>query len=235
MICIHAHGRKHSSFESSQKHPDQQKRAKMNRSLKNISVELFLSVAKEFANHLPTQAFPLQEEVGNTHRSVRDVASFNQILDPLFWLPRDTGKRNKYQERHTHTHARPQTHGHTLTERVRIQSKSVIIPVHSKKSVNRGTGFGELRNGMRSDFLIVELLPHDYKELKKLSRKTPNPQSSVIKQNHPGLSESLDMKWSRMRTQHKPSTDINAAYSASSHIQWSFYHKCSKKEQIQSV
>lgn len=107
----------------------------MNRSLKNISVELFLTVAKELANHLPTQAFPLQEEVGNTHRSVRDVASLNQILDPLFWLPTDTGKRKKISR---------ETHTHIQKKGVRIQSKSVIIPVHSKKSVNRGTGFGEL-------------------------------------------------------------------------------------------
>jgi len=64
----------------------------MNHSLKNIPVELFLSVTQELANHLPTQAFPLEQEVGHTHRSVWNKVSLYQILDAFFWFPGDTGK-----------------------------------------------------------------------------------------------------------------------------------------------
>lgn len=61
-------------------------------SLEDIPVELFLPITQELANHLPTQAFPLEQEVGHTHRSVWNKVSLYQILDAFFWLPRDTGK-----------------------------------------------------------------------------------------------------------------------------------------------
>lgn len=61
-------------------------------SLEDISVELFLSVTQELANHLPTQAFPLEQEVGHTHWSVWNKVSLYQILDAFFWFPGDTGE-----------------------------------------------------------------------------------------------------------------------------------------------
>lgn len=62
----------------------------MANSLKDIPVKLFLSVAQELANHLPTQAFPLEQEVSHTHRRVWNKVSLYQILDAFFWFPRDT-------------------------------------------------------------------------------------------------------------------------------------------------
>lgn len=79
-------------------HPDKQKWAKRNYLLKNISIELLLSVTKELANHLPTQAFTLKKEFSNSQWSVRHNVLFYQILDPFFWFPRDTGKGKKQQE-----------------------------------------------------------------------------------------------------------------------------------------
>lgn len=61
-------------------------------SLKDISVELFLSVSQELANHLPTQAFPLEQEVGHTHRSLWNKVSLYQILDAFFWFSGDIGE-----------------------------------------------------------------------------------------------------------------------------------------------
>lgn len=61
-------------------------------SLEDIPVELFLPITQELANHLPTQAFPLEQEVGHTHRSVWNKVSLYQILNAFFWFPRDTGK-----------------------------------------------------------------------------------------------------------------------------------------------
>lgn len=58
-------------------------------SLEDVTVELFLPVSKELANHLPTQAFPLEQEVGHTHRSVRNKVSFYQILNALLWFSAD--------------------------------------------------------------------------------------------------------------------------------------------------
>lgn len=55
--------------------------------LQDISVKLFLSIAKKFSNHLPTQTLPLQQEVGHTNRCVRDEPPLSQILDALFWFP----------------------------------------------------------------------------------------------------------------------------------------------------
>ena len=65
--------------------------------LQNVPVELLLSVAQELPNHLPAQALPLQQEVGDAHRGVRDKVPVDQILDPLLWLPGDTagGGRRK--------------------------------------------------------------------------------------------------------------------------------------------
>lgn len=56
-------------------------------SLEHISVELFLSVTQELSNHLSTQAFPLEQEVGHTNWSVWDKVSLYQILDAFFWFP----------------------------------------------------------------------------------------------------------------------------------------------------
>lgn len=67
-------------------------------SLKDISVELFLSVSQELANHLPTQAFPLKQEVSHTHWSIWNKISLYQILDAFFWFPGDTEK-SKEKER----------------------------------------------------------------------------------------------------------------------------------------
>lgn len=55
--------------------------------LQDISVELFLSIAEKFSNHLPAQPLPLQQEVSHTNRGVRDEPPLRQILDALFWLP----------------------------------------------------------------------------------------------------------------------------------------------------
>lgn len=88
-------------------------------SLKNIPVELLLSVTQELANHLPTQAFPLEQEVGHTHWGVWNKVSVYQILDAFFWLPRDTGKERE-RLRATETNK----------EIVKSKSKSVIIPLH---------------------------------------------------------------------------------------------------------
>lgn len=58
-----------------------------NDSLQNIPVELLLPISQEFADHLPAQALPLQQEMGHAHRCVGDEPPFRQILDALFWLP----------------------------------------------------------------------------------------------------------------------------------------------------
>lgn len=58
-------------------------------SLQDISVELFLSVSKELANHLPTQAFPLEQEMRHAYRSVWNKVPLNQILDAFFWFSGD--------------------------------------------------------------------------------------------------------------------------------------------------
>ena len=59
-------------------------------SLQDVPVEVQLAVAQELSNHLPAQALPLQQEVGDAHRGVRDKVPVDQILDPLLWLPGDT-------------------------------------------------------------------------------------------------------------------------------------------------
>lgn len=59
--------------------------------LQDVSVELFLSIAEEFSNHLPAQPLSLEQEVGHTNRRVRDEPPLSQILDALFWFP-DAGK-----------------------------------------------------------------------------------------------------------------------------------------------
>ncbi len=56
-------------------------------SLQDISVELFLSIAEKFSNHLPAQPLPLQQEVSHTNRRVGDESPLSQVLDALFWLP----------------------------------------------------------------------------------------------------------------------------------------------------
>lgn len=86
-------------------------------SLKDISVELFLSVSQELANHLPTQAFPLEQEVGHTHRSLWNKVSLYQILDAFFWFSGDTGEgRGRERDK--------------KRKKLKTQSKSVIILLH---------------------------------------------------------------------------------------------------------
>lgn len=51
--------------------------------LQDISVEGLLAVAEELADHLPTQALPLQQEVGHADGCVRDEASRDQKLEAL--------------------------------------------------------------------------------------------------------------------------------------------------------
>lgn len=58
-------------------------------SLQHISVELFLSVAQELADHLPAEALALQQEVGHPHWRVRHKATFDEVLDTLLRLPGD--------------------------------------------------------------------------------------------------------------------------------------------------
>lgn len=51
--------------------------------LQDISVEGLLAVAEELSDHLPTQALPLQQEVGHTDGGVGDEASRDQELKAL--------------------------------------------------------------------------------------------------------------------------------------------------------
>lgn len=95
-------------------------------SLEDISVELFLSVTQELANHLSTQAFPLQQEVSHTHWSVWNKVSFYQILDAFFWFP---GKQERVERKRVRDRKRERER-ETKRKGVRIQSKSVIIPLH---------------------------------------------------------------------------------------------------------
>lgn len=63
-------------------------------SLQHVSVELFLPVAQELADHLPAEAFALQQEVRHPHWRVRHKAAFDEVLDALLRLPvrgRETG------------------------------------------------------------------------------------------------------------------------------------------------
>lgn len=72
-------------------------------SLEDVTVELLLPVSKELANHLPTQALPLEQEVGHAHRSVRNKVPFDQILNSLLWFPAEThegeGERQRELQR----------------------------------------------------------------------------------------------------------------------------------------
>lgn len=90
-------------------------------SLEDIPVELFLPVTQELANHLPTQAFPLEQEVCHTHRSVWNKVSLYQILDAFFWFPTD---RKEWRRR-------DQKKREARSEWVRTHSKSLIIPLQS--------------------------------------------------------------------------------------------------------
>lgn len=55
-------------------------------SLQDVLVEL-LPAAQKLSDHLPAQAFPLQDEAGDSHRRVRHEAPLDQVLDPLLRLP----------------------------------------------------------------------------------------------------------------------------------------------------
>lgn len=56
-------------------------------SLEHVSVELFLPVAQELADHLPAEAFALQQEVCHPHWRVRHKAAFDEVLDALLRFP----------------------------------------------------------------------------------------------------------------------------------------------------
>lgn len=60
--------------------------------LQHISVELLLAVAQELSNHLPAEAFTLEQEMGHSDGGVRDEASGNQELDALVWVSGGAGK-----------------------------------------------------------------------------------------------------------------------------------------------
>lgn len=51
--------------------------------LQDVSVEGLLAVAEELSDHLPTQALPLQQEVGHADGRVGDEASRDQELKAL--------------------------------------------------------------------------------------------------------------------------------------------------------
>lgn len=53
----------------------------MGHSLQHIVVELLLAVAQEFSNHLPAEAFTLEQEMGHSDGGVRDEATRDQELD----------------------------------------------------------------------------------------------------------------------------------------------------------
>lgn len=61
-------------------------------SLKDVSVELFLSVAQKLSNHLAAESLSLQEKMSHSNRGVWDKAPFNEILDPFFRFPTGTEK-----------------------------------------------------------------------------------------------------------------------------------------------
>lgn len=56
-------------------------------SLQDIPVELLLSIAQKFPDHLPAEALPLKKEVSHADRRVGDEPSLGQVLDAFFWLP----------------------------------------------------------------------------------------------------------------------------------------------------
>lgn len=51
--------------------------------LQDVSVERFLAVAEELSDHLPTQALPLEQEVGHADGRVGDESPRNQELKAL--------------------------------------------------------------------------------------------------------------------------------------------------------
>ena len=64
-------------------------------SLQDISVELQLAVPQKLSNHLPAQAFPLQQEVGHSDGRVRDEAACDQEVDASLWVPARKKKRRR--------------------------------------------------------------------------------------------------------------------------------------------
>lgn len=72
-------------------------------SLKDVPVELFLSVAQKLADHLPTQTLPLKQEVGHAHWSVGNKVSLDQILDSFFWFPGDKGVKRETKRKGVRT------------------------------------------------------------------------------------------------------------------------------------
>lgn len=50
-------------------------------SLQHVVVELLLAVAQELSNHLPAEAFTLEQEMGHSDGGVRDEAARDQELD----------------------------------------------------------------------------------------------------------------------------------------------------------
>lgn len=56
-------------------------------SLQHIAVELLLPVAQKLADHLPAEAFALQQEVRHPDWRVRHEATLDEVLDALLRLP----------------------------------------------------------------------------------------------------------------------------------------------------
>lgn len=63
--------------------------------LKDVPVKLLLSVPQELADHLPAQAFPLEQEVSHAHGSVWNKASLYQILDAFLWFSGEGERRSE--------------------------------------------------------------------------------------------------------------------------------------------
>ena len=57
-------------------------------SLEHVPVEEQLAVPQELSNHLPAQALPLQQEVGNADGRVGDKAPRDQEVDAPLWVPK---------------------------------------------------------------------------------------------------------------------------------------------------
>lgn len=70
-------------------------------SLKNVSVELQFAVAQELSDHLPAQAFPLQQEVSHPDGRVRHEAARDQEVDAFLRVAVTTrGKRLRKKKIH---------------------------------------------------------------------------------------------------------------------------------------
>lgn len=62
------------------------RQAYFNHSLQNISVERLLAVAEELADHLAAQSLPLQQEVCDAYRCIRNKTSRDEKLEAFIWI-----------------------------------------------------------------------------------------------------------------------------------------------------